>query len=145
LITQLENKYSSIISEKSAKLKILLNWDGIVMWDRNQVQQALMNLMQNSIDAISLGGAINIYVEMEVDQIVITIEDNGHGISQSIRSKIFNLYFTTKASGTGIGLSVVQRIVYEHNGTIEIESSENKGAVFKIKLPIIPNLNHTLS
>ncbi|HHJ51687.1 MAG TPA: sensor histidine kinase, partial [Caldithrix abyssi] len=58
------------------------------------------------------------------------------GIPPDIREKIFNLYFTTKSTGTGVGLSIVQRIVEEHGGTITVESEPGKGTVFKLILPI---------
>ncbi|MCB0751404.1 MAG: histidine kinase, partial [Ignavibacteriae bacterium] len=72
------------------------------------------------------------------EQIKIELSDNGQGIPKHILNKIFNLYFTNKAKGTGIGLSLVQRIILEHNGTISVESEETLGTNFKIILPINP-------
>jgi signal transduction histidine kinase len=65
----------------------------------------------------------------------IIISDNGNGIPSHLLNKIFNLYFTTKAKGTGIGLSIVQKIITEHNGFITVESKENIGTTFTIILP----------
>ena len=65
----------------------------------------------------------------------IQIIDDGPGMPDNIRTNIFNLYFTTKAKGTGIGLSIVQRIIYEHGGVITVDSELNKGTSFIIRLP----------
>ena len=75
--------------------------------------------------------------EIGTDKVKLILTDNGSGIPQHILNKIFNLYFTTKAQGTGIGLSIVQKIIMEHGGTISVESKENLGASFTIILPII--------
>ena len=97
-----------------------------------------MNLIQNSFDAIDKFGTIKFKTSLDInEQIKIEISDDGPGIPKYIKNKIFNLYFTTKARGTGIGLSMVQRIIFEHGGTISLETEENKGTKFIIILPII--------
>ena len=69
-------------------------------------------------------------------EIEIQVKDDGSGMSEEIRANIFNLYFTTKPKGTGIGLSIVQRIIYEHGGIITVESEPGNGTTFIIRLPI---------
>ncbi|UCE08081.1 MAG: PAS domain-containing protein, partial [bacterium] len=104
--------------------------------DQNQMKQALLNLMQNSIEAIEKKGQIRVRSEAINDnEILIEIEDNGVGMNQETLSKIFNLYFTTKPSGTGLGLSLVHQIISQHNGRIELESEVGKGTKFSIYLP----------
>ncbi len=96
-----------------------------------------MNLIQNAYDSIESNGKISVKVEQQINNhILLTISDNGNGIPKHILNKIFNLYFTTKAKGTGIGLSMVQRIIIEHSGTISVESTEGEGTIFSILLPI---------
>jgi signal transduction histidine kinase len=137
LLTQIEKQYESMLNEKSSSLILKLNWDGKVNWDRNQIQQVIMNLIQNSIDSIELDDNIVIQVdEYANNQIALIISDSGCGIPEHILNKIFNLYYTTKAKGTGIGLSLVQRIIVEHGGTISVESLEGRGSTFSIILPI---------
>ena len=68
--------------------------------------------------------------------ILITLSDSGNGISKENLSKIFNLYFTTKSEGSGIGLSIIQRIITEHNGIISVDSKLNVGTTFNIKIPV---------
>jgi len=137
LINQIENQYKPMLGEKAIYFEKDISWDGNVNWDRNQIQQAFMNLIQNSFDAIDKYGTIKFKSSLDInEQIKIEISDNGHGIPQHVKSKIFNLYFTTKAKGTGIGLSMVQRIIFEHGGSISLETEENKGTKFIILLPI---------
>ncbi len=137
LLTQIKNQYSAMLHDKSVSIDIKMNWDGNVNWDKNQIQQAIMNLVQNSFDSIEGSGEILIQVDgYDCNQIILTVSDNGCGIPEHIKNRIFNLYYTTKAKGTGIGLSIVQKIIMEHAGTISVESEEGKGSMFSIILPI---------
>jgi len=103
------------------------------------MRQAFINLIQNSIEAIKEDGSIKVQVyKLDDNWLNIEFTDNGPGIPKEIQNKIFNLYFTTKPDGTGIGLSIVQRIIDQHNGSIHLESTEGKGSKFIISLPIQP-------
>ena len=104
--------------------------------DPGLTKQALINIIQNSIDAIKEKGKIEIDYREDNDNLIIEIEDNGPGIPDNIKQKIFELYFTTKNEGNGLGLSISQKIIAQLNGTIDFESRLNKGTKFKIKLPI---------
>ena len=96
-----------------------------------------MNLIQNALEAMGEGGKIDISVVSKPDQLLeIKISDDGSGMTEEVRKKIFNLYFTTKAKGTGIGLSIVQQIVDQHGGVISVESELGKGTTFSIVMPI---------
>jgi two-component system sensor histidine kinase HydH len=107
------------------------------MLDSNQMKQALLNIIQNSIEAIETNGKIQIQSKLADErEAIIEIADNGVGMSQETLSKIFNLYFTTKPTGTGLGLSLVHQIISQHNGRIEVESEVGKGTRFLIYLPI---------
>jgi len=137
LLDQIEKQYGPMLGEKSSSLKIQMNWDGNVNWDRNQIQQVIMNLVQNAFDSIEKDGEIIIQIdEYDDNQVALIVSDNGNGIPEHIVNKIFNLYYSTKAKGTGIGLSMVQRIIVEHGGSISVESEKGKGSIFSIILPI---------
>ena len=138
LIVQIEQQYKPMFQEKNILFNKVINWEGIVNWDRNKIQQVIMNLLQNSYDSISSDGLVSIIVEYIDDLARISIEDNGCGIPKEMGNKIFNLYYTTRSNGTGIGLSIVQRIIYEHNGIIKYESEVGKGTKFLISLPTNP-------
>ncbi|MBI5325544.1 MAG: hypothetical protein HZB41_09805 [Ignavibacteriae bacterium] len=112
--------------------------------DTKQMQQVFINLITNSIDAIDGSGMIRIKTfiekasrEIEQDYVVTAISDTGTGISPEDLPKVFNPFFTRKAEGTGLGLPITQRIIYNHNGIIDIESVVGKGTTFYIKLPVL--------
>jgi PAS domain S-box-containing protein len=104
--------------------------------DPELLKQALMNIIQNAIDATDKEGFVSIKYFCENNFFFIIIEDNGIGISEEQKKKIFDLYFTTKKDGNGLGLSIAQKIISQHNGLIEVESKINFGTKFIIKLPI---------
>jgi signal transduction histidine kinase len=135
---------SSVLKRKDIKVEVKLDEKlPEVNIDNKQMQQVLINLLTNAADAIKLKGkiAITTYIEKglrknEGDFIVIAITDNGEGIPPDDLPKIFNPFFTRKPDGTGLGLPITQRIVYQHQGIIDVESIVNKGTTFYVKLPI---------
>lgn len=136
LFHQMRQQYQAMTADQHIHYHQVLDWDGEVCWDRQQIQQMLMNLIENALDALPAEGAISLRAARYGDgQIALEVSDNGPGIPAQIRGKIFNLYFTTKAKGTGIGLSLVQRIVDEHGGVITLESAPESGTTFRILLP----------
>jgi two-component system nitrogen regulation sensor histidine kinase NtrY len=106
--------------------------------DKDQLIRAINNLLQNSIQAFDWkeDGTINLKIDLEDDTCKIVITDNGKGIPLERQNKVFVPYFTTKSTGTGIGLSITKQIIENHNGKIYFESQENKGTTFFIELPI---------
>jgi len=137
IVTQIENQYKSLMAEKNIDFKIHKKWSGIVNWDKKQILQVIINIIQNAVDAIEESGQINFEISGSGQKkIELIISDNGNGMEESEKQNIFNLYFTTKAKGTGIGLSIVQRIIYEHHGTINVESAKGKGSKFIISIPV---------
>jgi PAS domain S-box-containing protein len=137
IMIQLESQYNSFMADKNINFNVVKNWTGIVNWDKKQILQVLMNIIQNAIDSIENGGEINLGISRDSQEIIeINISDTGKGMDESEKQNIFNLYFTTKAKGTGIGLSIVQQIIYEHSGTIDVESKKGKGSKFIISIPV---------
>jgi two-component system NtrC family sensor kinase len=111
----------------------------IISSDQAQLQQVLLNLINNAIDAIEKDGLIKIKTRKKGSHIVISIEDNGPGIPEKHLKKIFDPFFTTKGvgKGTGLGLSVSYNIIEKLGGLITVESKPSKGTVFCVKLPIV--------
>jgi signal transduction histidine kinase len=104
--------------------------------DRAMVRQALLNLALNAIDAMPSGGTLTLRARpVENEQVQIDVVDTGVGIEPKHLGKIFDLYFTTREQGSGLGLSMVYRTVQLHDGTIEVESSPGRGAAFRVRLP----------
>ena len=109
--------------------------------DFNQLQQCIINLIFNAIDAMPKGGTLTFegHYEPEGQMAVITVTDSGQGIDQADLPYIFEPFFTTKsqAFGVGLGLSTVYGIIQRHNGSIIVDSQPGKGAVFKLKIPVL--------
>jgi PAS domain S-box-containing protein len=105
-----------------------------------RINQVIMNLLSNAIDACERGGLVTVRTRADGKHVLVEVIDNGKGIHPSIRDRIFDPFFTTKpiGKGTGLGLSISYRIIQDHNGTIEVESAAGKGSRFTIRLPIHP-------
>lgn len=124
-----------MVKDKRIQFKFKIEQDGIINIDVEQMRQVFINLIQNAIDAIDSEGEILITYAFKNNRNIFEVIDTGRGISPEHIGKIFNLYFTTKKEGNGLGLSIVQRIVLQHNGTIFATSELGKGTTFKITLP----------
>jgi len=105
--------------------------------DRDQVKQAFYNVIKNSFEAMKRRGILRIRTDVDESHVTVRFTDTGGGISPDNLSRVFEPYFTTKTSGTGLGLLIVRRIVREHGGELSIESSEGKGLTLTIRLPHI--------
>ncbi|WP_407271377.1 two-component system sensor histidine kinase NtrB [Radiobacillus sp. PE A8.2] len=107
-----------------------------LLLDIKQIKQVLYNLVRNSIEAMENKGAITIYSNKSNSAFELFIEDNGTGIPVEIQDTIFEPFYTNKEIGTGLGLTIIQRIIENHHGNIELVSSSNSGTTFKISLPL---------
>ena len=107
-----------------------------LMMDKQHINQALLNIIQNAIHAMDDGGTLTLSVKNDGDFVLFSISDTGCGIKDENLAKIFEPYFTTKATGTGLGLTNVYKIVKEHSGDISVESKVGKGTTFFIRLPV---------
>jgi signal transduction histidine kinase len=103
--------------------------------DQELLYRAFLNIFINSIQSMENGGRIEIFVSHESENYRIEIEDNGCGIRQENLRKIFNPFFTTKEKGSGLGLSIVRKIIEGHQGSITIESGKGQGTRVKLLLP----------
>ena len=103
--------------------------------DRDQMKQAFYNVIKNSFEAMKSRGILRIRTDMDDSHVMVRFTDSGGGMSPENLSRVFEPYFTTKTSGTGLGLLIVRRIVREHGGELSIESSAGKGLTVTIRLP----------
>jgi len=100
------------------------------------LEEVFINLINNAADAMPDGGDIVVSTKIQGESLLITFKDNGCGMSEEIKDKIFNPFFTTKEGGTGLGLPVCYGIVKNHGGDIAVESGEGKGTTFTISIPV---------
>jgi nitrogen-specific signal transduction histidine kinase len=107
-----------------------------VRGDAGLLQQALLNVLRNALEAMPAGGKLSVHLEKAAQNIELLISDTGPGIPPEVREKVFDLYYTTKQNGTGIGLAMTYRAVQLHNGSIEIGGQAGSGAAVRIRLPL---------
>mgnify|MGYP001020478441 CR=1 FL=1 len=116
------------------------NWE--IPINKNQILEVFLNLFLNAIDAISDSGEIAVTGKVDrpdfkkTDFLAVTVSDTGKGIKKENLSRIFDRYYTTKETGTGLGLAVVERIITAHGGTLAVRSEEGKGTSFTLYFPI---------
>ena len=116
-----------------------VNWEVIV--NKNQLLEIFINLFINAIDAMPDGGQLSVDGLLEQpehkkqDYLAIRVIDTGVGIKKEHLSRIFDRYYTSKDTGTGLGLAVVERIISAHSGTLHVASEEGKGTTFTVYFP----------
>jgi PAS domain S-box-containing protein len=119
----------------TVKLKLARNLTATPV-DAIQLQQVLVNLVKNAMQAMTTGGTLTLQTGETSDDLWVSVADTGGGVPQEQINRIFEPFYTTKKTGTGLGLMIVQRIVRAHNGRIELESNAGRGTTFKIWLPL---------
>jgi signal transduction histidine kinase len=107
----------------------------LIQLDRDQMKQAFYNVIKNSLEAMKRRGILRIRTDIDATHVIVSFKDTGGGISADHLGRVFEPYFTTKTTGSGLGLLIVRRIVREHGGELAIESSEGKGVTVTIRLP----------
>lgn len=108
----------------------------LVEVDRHQIKQAIYNIIKNSLQAMASGGIMHIQTDMDDNHAALRFTDTGGGIPAENMSRIFDPYFTTKTTGSGLGLMIVRRIVREHGGEIDVVNDEGRGISLTIRLPL---------
>jgi signal transduction histidine kinase len=104
--------------------------------DVDLLKQAVLNVVQNGAQAMPQGGKLEVTLLEEGKSAIIQVQDQGAGISEELREKIFDLYFTTKKDGSGIGLAMTYRILQLHHGSIDVQSEPGHGSVFQLRIPL---------
>jgi len=121
---------------EDVKCSTILNSSPLFMYaDKTQIQEIIINLVSNAIDAMPNGGTLTISTKLVEDSIIIQVIDTGIGMDKKTMNRIFDPFFTTKEKGTGLGLSVVYGLVAENRGTIGVESTPGEGTTFTLKFP----------
>jgi signal transduction histidine kinase len=110
--------------------------------DEGQLWQAILNLVRNALEAMPNGGMLVVSTVRQGSRAILTVRDTGKGMTEQERQQLFKPFFSTKSSGTGLGLPLTQQIVAEHGGSIRCESAPSKGATFVIELPLPEEPKH---
>jgi signal transduction histidine kinase len=109
---------------------------GDVSLDGTQIRRALINLLDNAIEATEAPGRVTVSAHRADGHLHLHVADTGRGIPAEARDKLFLPYFSTKGRGTGLGLAIVHRIVIDHGGSIRVEDNRPHGTVFALDLPV---------
>lgn len=133
----LVERVKELFSNQDVEIEVIINGDDSVCADFDQMKQCLINLVKNGIEASQdTPKKITIKFTKTQDSAVISVRDYGSGIPEDLRDKILNPYITTKKTGSGLGLSIVETIVINHGGKLYFESEVGKGSEFFIELPV---------
>jgi signal transduction histidine kinase len=108
----------------------------LIEHDPALIQQVILNLLLNGIQAISGAGEVRVTMLQDHDSAIVEVTDTGRGISAEALARIFKPFFTTRSEGTGLGLSLANSIVHSHGGRIDVTSTPGKGSLFKVFLPL---------
>ncbi len=135
-ISEIHQLFLSQAKEKKIQFAVSKGENIIARFDIDLIKQTLINILQNAFDAVNEGGKVRVAYYSYEKNLVFEISDTGSGIPQEHLNKIFDLYFTTKKEGNGLGLSIAQKIINQHNGKIVVSSIINEGTTFKVILPL---------
>ena len=142
------NNLAEVIEEalavyRSAHLHITFELNQITpvpkfLFDREQIKRALLNLLDNAVASIENQGKVEVAISHDSFLKIARIEvkDTGHGIPDELKTRLFEPYFSTKKSGTGLGLTIVHTIISDHQGFIRVKDNYPQGSIFVIELPV---------
>ncbi|MFN7933188.1 MAG: ATP-binding protein [Bryobacteraceae bacterium] len=140
-LAAMAREVTSLVRPQATMQKVNLQFSAepesiIIRGDRDLLKQAILNVVMNGIEAMRSGGNLTVKATLASGTCDLMIQDEGPGIPAENQSKVFQLYFTTKEKGSGIGLAMTFRAIQLHNGTIEFTSEVGKGTVFRLRFPV---------
>ncbi len=135
LVREAAERARSLAEARGVRVEVEAAEAGAAVLDPAQLRQALDNLVRNAVEATPQGGRVVLSARREGAERFVEVRDTGRGIEPDQLPRIFDLYFTTKADGTGVGLAVTQQIVTAHGGTIEVLSRPGEGTTMTVRLP----------
>jgi len=104
--------------------------------DAEQLWEVLLNLIRNAVDAMPAGGNLTVSTKRNDAEVLVSVSDNGRGMTEEEARNLFVPFFTTKSDGTGLGLAYAQQVINEHGGKIDCATARGKGSTFSIQLPL---------
>ncbi len=127
------------LQNRDSHIEVIKDYDENIpeiLMDNKQIKQVIINLLSNSIQAMTDGGKLTIQTRLKPEEVELKIIDTGSGIAPKDLERIFMPFFTTKARGVGLGLSIVSNIVQKHGGFVDVKSVLGEGTVFTVRLPL---------
>lgn len=142
-LAELINQQLELVRPTAQRQRVILKWQStaqnlpVVIGDQVRLEQVLLNLLLNSLEAMPDGGYIEVRAYPAGESVVVQVKDSGTGIPPELHDQVFEAYFTTKGSGTGLGLAMCDKIMRQHDGSLTFYSS-GRGTTFEMTLPIRP-------
>jgi signal transduction histidine kinase len=138
-LAELEQLHGPSLESSGIELQTELIGETGIWWDGDRMRQVLVNLLTNAVEAVDTNGTTDGTIRVTIENAdygsILTVSDTGEGMPPAQKYRIFDLFFTTKAGGTGIGLPIVKKIVEAHGGSIDVTSQPEKGSKFTVFLP----------
>lgn len=135
LFEQLQNTHQMTLDAGGVSMEVETDGDVCIDCDRDRLTQVFINLLTNAVEAMPDGGNIDVQIEGKPGGVVVEFCDDGPGMAPALKYQIFDLFHTTKAGGTGIGLAIARKIVEAHQGSIDVMSRPGEGTTFTVYLP----------
>lgn len=137
LLDEIYDSFKLLVSENKIKFRYDNKYEDIyLIGDFNRLKQVFVNVIKNSIESIDKNGIIDIRVKVDEHEVIIEIEDNGYGMDKEELANVKEMFYSTKKSGTGLGVALSNEIILAHNGRLDYSSEKNKGTLCKVSLPI---------
>jgi two-component system sensor histidine kinase FlrB len=137
LVLEIAQVMEPHMADKAVELRVDLQAPHAhVRGDRKALRGALLNLLENALQASESGAAVSLSAHVELERAVIRVSDQGRGMSPEIQQRLFEPFFTTRAEGTGLGLAIMRNVIDAHGGEIEVQSAAGRGTTFIVRLPL---------
>jgi hypothetical protein len=141
-VPELVTEILTLVEPEAARAGVILEWkpveDVCISADADLLRHAFLNVVRNALDAMPGGGHLRVIVKRSGGACEISVSDTGPGIPAEIRRRIFEPFYSTKESGSGIGLAMTMRAVQLHGGSIDVECASGQGSTFCLRLPVAP-------
>jgi signal transduction histidine kinase len=134
-VSELARAAAALYADGGRPIRVRASASAPARADPGQITRAIANLIQNALDATSGGGEVQISTYVNAGRSVLEVRDDGPGMDEKTRAKIFTPYFTTREGGTGLGLSIVERVADAHGVEIEVRTAPGEGATFRLRFP----------
>ncbi len=135
LIEEIQRSHQLTLDAGDVEMVVTSQGKTALQGDRDRLSQVFVNLLTNAVEAMPDGGTIEVMIEGKEDGVVVEFGDDGQGMPPSLKYQIFDLFHTTKAGGTGIGLPIARKIVEAHGGSVDVMSRPGEGTTFTVYLP----------
>lgn len=135
VLEEIQQAHQLTLDAGDIEMTVSTKGDVVIGCDRDRLTQVFVNLLTNAVEAMPEGGLLDVVIEGKQGGAVVEFSDTGQGMSPALKYQIFDLFYTTKASGTGIGLAIARKIVEAHGGSIDVMSRPGEGTTFTVYLP----------